>query len=88
MAWLNNRRPDKWRRNRDKSIELEDEDNNVQITIVRGPKKDDEDDSTNREIRLGKKDPQSTLGETNANAAAQKAQDDKDYWPDDWKDED
>lgn len=36
LAWLNNNNFDKWKRNRDKVVEVTDEDKNVNITIIRG----------------------------------------------------
>lgn len=36
LAWLNNRRPDKWRRNRDNIAEHEEKKSGVTINIVRG----------------------------------------------------
>ena len=36
LAWLNNRRPDKWRRNRDSVLEYEDQKNGITINIVKG----------------------------------------------------
>lgn len=36
MFWLNNRQFDKWRRNRDRVVDLDEQDNNISITIVRG----------------------------------------------------
>lgn len=87
--WLNNRRPDKWKRNRDKIAELEDEDDSVQITIVRGPKKDEEDESVNQEIKLEKKSKSiSKEDEGLEKEVSIKGNiDDKDYWPDDWEDD-
>lgn len=57
MAWLNNRRPDKWKRNRDRVIELEEEDNDLQITVVRGPKTNKNEDlqNVNTEVVFNKK---------------------------------
>lgn len=37
MAWLNNRKHDQWKRNRDKTVEVDPDDQNVTISIVRGP---------------------------------------------------
>ena len=83
--WLNNRLPDKWKRNRDKTIELEDEDSNVNITIVRGPKNEEENKDVNKEISISSKN------QDNKNKEKSKKEDiikDRDYWPDDWEDED
>jgi DNA polymerase III alpha subunit len=57
LAWLNNRRPDKWKRNRDKVIELDEEENDLQITIVRGAKSEEnkELDNVNKEVIFNKK---------------------------------
>lgn len=49
MAWLNNRKHDQWKRNRDKVMELDEEDNNISITIVRGPKGDE---NVNQEVNF------------------------------------
>lgn len=88
--WLNNRRPDKWKRNRDKIVEVEEEDSNLQITIVRGPKANNELDGTNREITIsakGKSDGQTPVAPSKSDAIKEE-EDDQDYWPDDWEDED
>ena len=86
--WLNNRRPDKWKRNRDKSIELENEDDSIQITVVRGPKKENEGESVNQSVTLQKKQESIPENEEQmAKQAAIKDVNDKDYWPDDWEDE-
>ena len=57
LSWLNNRQFDKWKRNRDRAMELNEEDSNISITIVRGPK-DDLGDNVNREVTFtpGKKE--------------------------------
>lgn len=52
MAWLNNRKHDQWKRNRDKVLELDEEDNNISITIVRGPKDDNLGDNVNNEVTI------------------------------------
>jgi hypothetical protein len=43
--WLNNRLPDKWKRNRDNQFNVSDEDSNLTITVVRGNDKKDESNS-------------------------------------------
>lgn len=79
MAWLNNRKHDQWKRNRDKVLELDEEDSNINITIVRGnPKQDELGDNVNQEVKFEpKKEPSPTVEEN-----------DPDYWPEDWEDED
>lgn len=49
MAWLNNRKHDQWKRNRDKTLELDQEDQNITISIVRGPN-DKQLEGTNQEV--------------------------------------
>lgn len=86
--WLNNRRPDKWKRNRDKIVEVEEQDSNLQITIVRGPKANDELDGTNQEITIsakGKDDGQTPVAPSKSDAI--KEENDQDYWPEDWEEE-
>ena len=82
LAWLNNRKPDKWKRNRDKELNISDEDSNLSITIVRGPQKDEEEDSINKEIRIEPKSKKKEESQKSSKTV------DKDYWPDDWEDED
>ena len=85
LAWLNNRRPDKWKRNRDKSIELEEDDGSIQITVLRGPKKE-EDDKVNQSVVLEKKKEEGSVLHDLVSKDASQKEDDKDYWPDDWED--
>lgn len=42
FGWLNNRRPDKWKKNRDNFIELDEEDSNITINVFKGGKKENE----------------------------------------------
>lgn len=82
MAWLNNRKHDQWKRNRDKVLEMDEEDSNINITIVRGnPKQDNLGDNVNQEVKFEpKKEDQVEVNSADEN--------DPDYWPDDWEDED
>lgn len=81
LAWLNNRKHDQWKRNRDKVLELDEEDNNVTISIVRGPKQDDLGNNVNQEVNFtpGKKEE---IVEDSSKVS------DKDAWPEDWDEED
>lgn len=85
--WLNNRRPDKWRRNRDKSIELEEEDDSIQITVVRGPKANSEDVNVNQSVTLQKKQRSTQEQHMQSESNDTIKENNKDYWPDDWEDE-
>lgn len=82
MAWLNNRKHDQWKRNRDKVLEMDEEDSNINITIVRGnPKQDKLGDNVNQEVKFEpKKEEPVEVNSVDEN--------DPDYWPDDWEDED
>ena len=82
LAWLNNRRPDKWRRNRDKEISINDEDTNLSITIIRGPQEGENSDNINKEIKIGPKEKKKEESKKSSSKI------DKDYWPEDWEDED
>lgn len=44
LAWLNNRKPEQWRRNRDNVMEYEDKKSGITINIVKGGKSEEEDD--------------------------------------------
>ena len=44
LAWLNNRKPEQWRRNRDSVLELDDERSGITINIIKGEAKEEEDD--------------------------------------------
>lgn len=81
MAWLNNRKHDQWKRNRDKVLELDEEDSNINITIVRGPKEDSLGDNVNQEVNFQPKKQEQTKAE-------ESNEKDLDYWPEDWEDED
>lgn len=85
--WLNNRRPDKWRRNRDRSIELEEEDDSIQITVVRGPKANSEDVNVNQSVTLQKKQRSTQEQHMQSESNDTIKENNKDYWPDDWEDE-
>lgn len=78
QVWLYNRMPSKWKRNRDKLVELTDEDNTIQVSVVRAGKEDESGDQINEKIEL------------KANKGAQKegtSEEDLDFWPDDWEDD-
>lgn len=82
MAWLNNRKHDQWKRNRDKVLEMDEEDSNINITIVRGnPKQDNLGDNVNQEVKFEPKKEEPVKMDT-------VDENDPDYWPDDWEDED
>lgn len=78
MCWLNNRKPDQWKRNRDNVYQTKDEDSKITVNIIRHGK-DDEDE---------KWDATATKTSTKATAKKGKLEEqDPDYWPDDWEDD-
>lgn len=114
QCWLYNRLPNKWKKNRDQLIELDEEDTKIQVTVTRASasqsttaQHDDTvdkewQDEVNQSIEI-----RSATEEERAEAAKKKAQtkcessqnlstkveneasdEDLDYWPDDWEDED
>ena len=115
QCWLYNRLPNKWKKNRDQLIELDEEDTKIQVTVTRASTSqsttaqhdetaEDKEwqDEVNQSIEI-----RSATEEERAEAAKKKAQaneqsasnvatkveneasdEDLDYWPDDWEDED
>lgn len=115
QCWLYNRLPNKWKKNRDSLIELNEEDTKIQVTVTRASTSqstkaqhdntaEDKEwqDEVNQSIEI-----RSATEEERAEAAKKKAQakdessqnmstkveneasdEDLDYWPDDWEDED
>lgn len=114
QCWLYNRLPDKWKRNRDNLIELNEEDTKIQVTVTRAsqstkPNAQHDDtvdeewqDEVNQSIEIrsmteeeqkeaAKKKVKNTK-QNNSNLAtkveSEANDEDLDYWPDDWEDED
>lgn len=116
QCWLFNRLPDKWKKNRDNLIELDEEDTKIQVTVTRAsqltkPSAQPDDaeeideewqDEVNQsiEIRSMTEDEQAEAAKRKAQTKRDNAQnlttkveseandEDLDYWPDDWEDED
>ena len=79
MCWLNNRKPEQWKRNRDNIQQLKDDDSKITVNIIRHSKDDDKDEEW---------DVSATKAATKATTKkAVPIEDDLDYWPDDWEDE-
>lgn len=77
MAWLNNRKPDQWKRNRDNVYQANDNDSKITVNIIRHSKDKDEDEDW---------DVSATKATSKA-SVKKAASDDLDYWPDDWEDD-
>lgn len=71
MAWLNNRKHEQWKRNRDKTVDVEAEDQNITISIVRGPK-DTDLENTNQEVNF-------KTGKQNGNETQEPKKENKPY---------
>ena len=106
LAWLNNRKFDQWKRNRDKVVEVDPEDQNVSITIIKGPgaglgnnvneavkltplennpKQIEEKNSLPTQDFINP--PEGEKVPINRGVEASE-EEDLDYWPDDWEDDD
>lgn len=79
MCWLNNRKPDQWKRNRDNIYQTKDDDNKITVNIIRHTKDKDEDEEW--DVSATK-----TAKKASTKKAAPQT-DDLDYWPDDWEEE-
>jgi len=97
LAWLNNRKFDQWKRNRDKVVEVDPEDQNVSITIIKGPSAalgDNVNNAVNFTPLVEDKDKKEKVPveEDFMNKPVENTKEidenDPDYWPDDWEDED
>lgn len=103
QCWLYNRLPDKWKKNRDNLIELDEEDTKIHVTVTRAsrPTEDQSEDQWQSEMNESIEIRRSTEEEIeeakkSKRNAAQSAQtkveieenDDIDYWPEDWEEDD
>lgn len=84
QVWLYNRCPDKWKRNRDKLLE-DDEEATIQVTVKRAGDSEENDqedwsDEINESVTVKNKKQKENNNKKEA--------EDLDYWPDDWEDTD
>lgn len=83
QVWLYNRCPDKWKRNRDKVLEDEEE-ATIQVTVKRATDESDLDENENWS------DVNKTVTVKNKKQKGnqnKKESEDLDYWPEDWTDD-
>lgn len=83
QVWLYNRCPDKWKRNRDKVLEDEEE-ATIQVTVKRATDESELDENeswsdVNKTVTIKNKKQKGNQNK--------KESEDLDYWPDDWTDE-
>lgn len=83
QTWLFNRRPDKWKRNRDNLLELEEEDTRIQVTVTRAPSRseanpesEDDDKEWQEEVNQGIEIRKATKEEQAAKEKAKKQKQD------------
>lgn len=82
QVWLYNRCPDKWKRNRDKLLEDEEE-ATIQVTVKRATDDSEDENETWSDVNKSVTVKNKKQKENNNKKEVQ----DKDYWPDDWEDE-
>lgn len=82
QVWLYNRCPDKWKRNRDKLLEDEEE-ATIQVTVKRATDDSDEENEDWSDVNKSVTVKNKKQKENNNKKEIQ----DKDYWPEDWEDE-
>lgn len=78
MAWLNNRKPDQWKRNRDNVYQTNDNDSKITVNIIRHGKDEDKDEDWDASV-------ENVASKTSSKNPSENK--DLDYWPDDWEDE-
>lgn len=91
QTWLYNRQPDKWKRNRDNIIDLDEMDNSINIVVKRANKEvtqkdlenDDWDDLVNDGVSI-ERSQNVHQGKGGMDLAQDIDEIDVDYWPDDW----
>lgn len=87
LAWLNNRKHEQWKRNRDNCVDLNEENSNVTVRIIRGKGGDSSDtDVVNEgvELKLAESDrkPKKVLEDGTVEGIKN-----MDYWPEDFEEE-
>lgn len=82
QVWLYNRCPDKWKRNRDKLLEDEEE-ATIQVTVKRATDDSDEENENWSDVNKSV----TVKNKKQSKDDNKKEVQDKDYWPEDWEDE-
>lgn len=82
QVWLYNRCPDKWKRNRDKLLEDEEE-ATIQVTVKRATDDSEEENENWSDVNKSV----TVKNKKQSKDDNKKEVQDKDYWPDDWEDE-
>lgn len=87
LAWLNNRKPDQWKRNRDNILETKDKDNKVTVNIIHQSSKKDEEWDVDSKIEENATDKPEEIANTKAIKASHKVTDYEKEW-DDYEEDD
>jgi hypothetical protein len=82
QVWLYNRCPDKWKRNRDKLLEDEEE-ATIQVTVKRATDDSEEENENWSDVNKSV----TVKNKKQSKDDNKKEVQDKDYWPEDWEDE-
>lgn len=84
LAWLNNRKHEQWKRNRDNCVDLNEENSNVTVRIIRGKGNDSSDpDVVNEGVELKMAEPDRKPKKVLEDGTVEGVKD-MDYWPEDF----
>lgn len=86
QVWLYNRCPDKWKRNRDKLLEDEEE-ATIQVTVKRASQNETEDSEEDSEWQDEVNESVTVKNKKQNKDNNKKEINDKDYWPEDWSED-
>lgn len=87
QVWLYNRCPDKWKRNRDKVLEDEEE-ATIQVTVKRASENETEESEEDTEWQDEINESVIVKNKKHNKDNNKKEKQDRDYWPEDWSEED
>lgn len=77
MCWLNNRKPEQWKRNRDNVYQTRDDESKITVNIIKHAKDNKDDEEWDVSTNVSK----------NSNDKKAKTKAELDEWPDDWEDD-
>lgn len=90
LAWLNNRKHEQWKRNRDNCETISPEDSNVTVKIIRGKGSgtaDEQGDVLNDGVEIKMKPDSDRKPKKVLEDGTVEGERDMDYWPDDFEEE-
>lgn len=90
LAWLNNRKHEQWKRNRDNCVDLNEENSNVTVRIIRGkgngPSDSSDSDVVNEGVELKLAEPDRKPKKVLEDGTVEGTKN-MDYWPEDFEEE-